>query len=98
MHFTSGKPARYTLRLSCIYLTQASRDYILRHFGKLITNEKLDDFISIPFEEILSSDHLNVYEEEQVFEAIIHWTKGSPKDRLSHIGIDRANNEIEGRI
>ena len=75
--------------LSCICLTRSSRNYILRHFGKLITQEKLADFINIPFEEIdkiISSDDLNVYKEEQVFEGIIHWTKGNSKDRLSHIG------------
>ena len=78
-----------SLRLSCICLTRASRNYILRNFGKLITKEKLEDLINIPFEEIdkiISSDDLNVYKEEQVFEAIIHWTKGNSKDRLSHIG------------
>nr|XP_020475518.1 kelch-like protein 20 isoform X2 [Monopterus albus] len=68
---------------SCKVLEKHSMDYILEHFSVVYQQ---DEFLSLCVDkltEILASDHLNVPEEEMVFEAAMLWLNKCPSRKQS---------------
>ncbi|ELT90250.1 hypothetical protein CAPTEDRAFT_151321 [Capitella teleta] len=66
---------------SCTELESVSRRYINQHFSEVIHHE---EFLNLPecrLVELLSSDHLQVSSEEQMFEAALMWVNWVPSER-----------------
>ncbi|XP_041348810.1 kelch-like protein 12 [Gigantopelta aegis] len=66
---------------SCDVLWQAAESYSLRHFEDVVDEE---EFKSLSLQEVMrlmGSDELQVKSEEQVFEAVIGWTKHEEESR-----------------
>lgn len=67
----------------CNVLAESAYQYIHDHFTSVI---KSDEFVHLSFEQaqrLLSSDEINVTNEETVFDAVYHWLQYNPASRKS---------------
>lgn len=70
---------------SCTELEGASRRYLQQHFLDVVHHE---EFLNLPetrLMELLSSDQIQVPNEEQVFEAVVFWVNWAPRDRAASV-------------
>ncbi|XP_046873272.1 kelch-like protein diablo isoform X3 [Hypomesus transpacificus] len=58
---------------SCMELEKRSMDFILQHFCTVCQQEEFLSLCVDKLTEIIASDHLNVFQEEAVFEAAMLW-------------------------
>lgn len=65
----------------CNVLAESAQQYLFDHFTKVV---KADEFTSLSFDcaqKLLSSDNINVSDEEIVFEAVYRWLSHDPQTR-----------------
>lgn len=77
--------ARFAEMHSCFDLYTQCTKYLLKHFNDVLETE---EFLQLSFSEamdILSSDELNVVNEETVFKAIESWVEYEPKQRQTYL-------------
>ena len=70
---------------SCNELKAVADDYAIQHFSEVI---QVDEFLQLSIDlllHLISSDTLNVYSEERVYEAVMAWIKHEPQSRKQHI-------------
>ena len=70
---------------ACQDLLESSDKFTQDHFQEVIENE---EFLLLPVNQlidIISSDELNISSEEQVFQAIMHWTRYNVAERRQHL-------------
>lgn len=70
---------------SCNELKALADDYAIQNFSEVI---QVDEFLQLSIDlllHLISSDALNVYSEERVYEAVMAWIKYEPQSRKQHI-------------
>lgn len=70
---------------SCSELKALADEYAIQHFSEVI---QVDEFLQLsidPLLQLISSDALNVYSEERVYEAVMAWIKYEPQSRKQHV-------------
>ncbi|XP_078004059.1 kelch-like protein 4 isoform X2 [Phascolarctos cinereus] len=71
----------------CMYLLKVAHDYTMEHFVEVTKNQ---EFLLLPANEIaklLSSDDINVPDEEAIFHALMIWVKHDFQNRQQHLGM-----------
>jgi kelch-like protein 10 len=70
----------------CRQLDKAAHNYVMKNFVDISKNSsELLELDMARFIEIITDDHLNVKNEEIVFDAVIKWIKADPNNRKSAI-------------
>ncbi|XP_030835316.1 kelch-like protein 3 isoform X2 [Strongylocentrotus purpuratus] len=70
---------------SCSELYHYGQNYTMQHFSAVVHS---DEFFALPAAqvcELISSDHLTVHSEEEVFEAVVSWVKQDPSNRSDYM-------------
>ena len=73
-------------RYHCEPLREITRDFLIENFSII---SRTEDFLSTNVEqllEIVSSDELVIFTEEELYEGILRWVQYSKEDRLSYFG------------
>ncbi|KAG9349273.1 hypothetical protein JZ751_027716 [Albula glossodonta] len=71
---------------SCSNLRYHAYRFILHHFGEIAQNS--DEFLELSYTElcdIIEEDELNIRQEDEVFESIVHWITHIPDGRQHYI-------------
>ncbi|KAL7879325.1 hypothetical protein SRHO_G00015790 [Serrasalmus rhombeus] len=56
--------------------------YLVQHFGQVCSGEELPELPAAELMALLQRDELGVSQEEQVFEAVMHWVRADRAERL----------------
>ncbi|XP_071808405.1 kelch-like protein 3 [Asterias amurensis] len=69
---------------SCSELYHYAQNYTMQHFSAVVHCDEFTALSADQVSELISSDHLTVPTEEEVFEAVVGWVNNDPQNRCDY--------------